>query len=909
MSLLSRARSLLRGLRGSPDRGHARLDSDLEDEFSAHIALRTDHLIQSGLSPVAAARRARLEFGSADRFREESRQARGLRLYDELRSDLHFAARSLARRPMFTVIAVLTLALGVGSNAAVFSLVNATLLRPLPFEDPDRLVVLQQAIAEDDRAPRALRWSYPEYDALQAAVGAFSDIASYAAATVNLRVEGGALRTSIEHVSAGYLETLRVVPIRGRTFLPEEDAVPGARPVAILAHAEWQQHFGSDAAVIGRTVRVNGVPLEVVGVAPPGFRGMTGEAALWIPQAMAPTVSYAGQLTSSQHFHSVIARLAGGVTIEQARAEVAVAGANAAAAARGAEAGAWSADVVPLDAARRSPEAVRARVVLAGAVSLVLLIAAVNLTALFLARAVERSRELALRTALGAGRRRLIRQIMTEGAAIGTLGAVLGVALAAQLIRTLAAVAADRLAGPGPWFADMTSFDAPTLDWRVAAFTAVIAMGAGLAAALLPALRATRGALSATLKIGARGSTMGVGTLRRPTALSVAAVAQVASALVLVVGAALLLRELERLRAVDPGYTAEELITLSVAGDHVDMDFATAHAIGAPMLERMLERVQAVPGVTAATLSFCTPYMGCSSTPLYLDATSPPDAPVVGRHYVAPDHFRTFGIPLLRGRGLTADDREGRPRVAVINETAARTFWPGEDPIGKRVRFGSGGGFASPDSLTEIVGVVGDVVYGNPRDPIEPDFYTSYLQFTWPRAIVTARAAGDPLTLVPALRSAVAADGSLAVHDVRSMQQRSDDVLSNERFAVLSMTAFAALGLLLALAGVYGVMAYSVAQRRREMGIRLALGATRGGILRFVVVQGVAVAAAGVLIGALATAGVTRALGALIPGAGAPAPLVTGAIALLLMLVCAAACVLPARSAARVDPVQTLAAD
>jgi predicted permease len=448
---------------------------------------------------------------------------------------------------------------------------------------------------------------------------------------VNLRIEGGALRTTIEQVSASYFETLGVTPVRGRAFLPEEDEIPGAHAVAILAHAEWQQ-FGADETILGRQVLVNGIPLTVVGIAPPSFRGLTGDAALWIPQAMAPLVTYDAQLTSPEHFHSVFARLASGVTVEQSRAEIAVAGANAAASARVTEPGDWSADVVSLDAARRSPESVRARVVLSGAVLLVLLIAAVNLAALLLARAVGRSRELALRAALGAGRRRLIRHILMEGAVIGIAGAVLGVAFAALLIRTLAVVAAERLSGPRPWFVDVTAFDAPGLDWRVGAFTAVVALGAGLAAALVPALRATRGDLSSTLKIGGRGSTVGIGTIRRPTVLSTAAMAQIACALVLVVGAALLLRAFQQLRDVEPGFAAEGLLTLGVAGDHRETDFASAHAIAAPLLEQMLERVQAVPGVISATMSFCTPYMRCSSTPLYLDAASTTDAPVVGRH-------------------------------------------------------------------------------------------------------------------------------------------------------------------------------------------------------------------------------------------------------------------------------------
>jgi putative ABC transport system permease protein len=901
----ARLRSWWRGLR------RQRADElEMEEEFGFHIEVRAADLTRSGVPAAEAVRRARLEFGSRDRFREEARQARGLRGYDELRSDVRYAVRSLARRPVFAAVAVLTLAVGVGANAAVFSLVNATVLRPLPFDEPDRLVVLHQVVAERDREPRPLRWSYVEYVAVRDALRTLGSIASYAPAPVHLSFADGAERTQAEFVSAAYFGTLRLSPVLGRWFTAGEDARPGANPVAVLSYELWRQQFGGDAAVMGRSVLVNNVPLEVIGVAAQGFRGLTGDAALWIPQAMAPLIAYEEQLTSPQHFHSVIGRLRDGVSLEQARGELSSVGAAAAAAARGPADGAWTAEVRPLDAARRSPEAVRSRMVLAGAVLLVLLIAAVNLAALLLARGVGRSRELALRTALGAGRRRLIRHMLTEGALIGAAGALLGALIAAVLVRSLAVVAAERLAGSAPWFADLTSFDTPALDWRVGAFTVLIALGSSLLAAFVPALRATRGDLTESLNAGSRGSTSAVGTLRRPTVLSFGAMAQIACALVLLIGAGLLLKAFEQLRSVDPGFATEGLITLSVAGPYRETDAAAAHALGMPLLEQVLERVQAVPGVTAATLSFCTPFTRCSSTPLYIDGVESDDAPTVGRHYVAPDHFRTLGVPLLRGRGLSDGDRPRRPRVAVINETAARMFWPGEDPIGRRVRFGSGAGFASPDSLTEIVGVAGDVVYGSPGERIRPDFYTSYLQFTWARSILTVRAGADPSALVPALRRAVAeANVGLEVHDVSTMEQRSSEALSDERFATLAVSVFAAIGLLLAALGVYGVMAYAVAQRRREIGIRLALGATRGRMLRLVVFEGLGVAAVGLLIGIFAAAALARVLRALLPNVEPADPAVYAGVAILLLVICALACAIPARSAARVDPRDALAAE
>jgi putative ABC transport system permease protein len=399
-----------------------------------------------------------------------------------------------------------------------------------------------------------------------------------------------------------------------------------------------------------------------------------------------------------------------------------------------------------------------------------------------------------------------------------------------------------------------------------------------------------------------------VGSIRRPTLLSLAAVAQVAFALVLLVAVAHLLQGFHRLRSLDPGFEPQGLVSFRISPPMNEYRGDAA----VPLVRSVLERVKAVPGVRSATVSFCTPFMSCSSTYLNIEGrrNAPDDLPLVGRHYVAPDHFRTLGIPLLRGRGLTAEDRAGRRRVAVINETAARRFWPGDDPIGKRVWFESGGGFASPDSMTEIVGVAGDVLYGRPGEEIGPDFYTSYLQFTWPETYVIVRAAGDPLALVPSLRSAVAeVDPDLPIHDVRALEERGAEALAAERFATVALAIFAGLGLLLASLGIYGIMAYSVAQRRREIGIRLALGSTPREVLRFIMGQGFALSTTGLVIGAGAALAVSGALPALIADVGSIDPRVFGAVVAFLLLVALVACYLPARAAARVNPVKTIAVE
>jgi putative ABC transport system permease protein len=905
--VLSRLRSLWQGARHG-----GTLGPEMEEEFRHHIELRTADLIRSGVPAAAAARRARLEFGSMERWREEGRAGRGLRQLDELRSDVRYAARSLRRTPGFALAAVLTLALGVGANAAIFSLISATLLRPLPFAAADRVVVLYQTQQQPGSAAAPWRWSYAEFEAVRGALQTVTQLAAYYTTDLNLagdETEPARVRTEI--VSASYLAAVGIEPVLGRGFTADEDGVPGARPVAMLGHELWRRAFAGDPRVVGQGIRLNGVPLTVIGVLPAGFGGLSGGAELWIPQAMAPSIYFAEQLTTPQRFLSVVGRLARGVTVEQANAELQAVGVAAAEVGAGrvgaTREGTWGAGLLPIEEARRHPESERAHLVLAGAAVFVLLIALVNLSGLLLARATARARETAVRSALGAGRFRLLRHALVEGGVLGVLGGAAGLLLATWGVRALVALAPERMGGARPRYADLASFAEPGVDWRVIAFATVVALLAGMLAGLVAALRGTRGAAAGPIISGARGTTIGVGTLRRPTVLSTAAIAQVACALVLLVGAGLLLQGFHRLRTLDPGFDAGGVVTFRLSPPEREYGAAAA----APLLERVLDRIAAVPGVVSATVSLCPPYSGCSTTSLYIEGQpTTGDAPIVGRHYVAPDHFETLGIPLLRGRALTADDRPGRPRVAVINHTAAQRFWPGEDPVGRRVRFSSGGGFASPDSLTEIVGVVGDVLYATPGEPIRPDFYTSYRQFTWPHTTVLVRAAGDPLALVPALRRAVAdVDANLPVHDLRTMQQRAADALAAERFAATAVTIFAGLGLLLTALGVYGIMAYSVTQRRREIGIRLALGDTPSGILRLVVRQGGTLAVVGIAIGAFLSFTLARALPVLMAEAATANPLVYAIVLPLLLTVALLACYVPARAATRVNPVETIAAE
>lgn len=906
--MLARLRSLWRALRPG-----AAVGSDTEEEFRFHVEQRADDLTAAGVPRVEALRRARLEFGSPVRYIEEGREARGLRPFDDLRIDLRYATRSLAQRPWFTAAAVLTLALGVGVNAAVFSLVSASLLRPLPFDEADRLVVLAQTYAESSRGQRLMRWWSPAHvDALRSRMTTLGELAAYWSTDVNL---GGAdvipVRGRMELVSPDYFPVLRVRPAIGRTFRPEEDAAPGSHPVAVISHHLWQRQFAGDAQVVGREVVLNGVPVAIVGVVPAGFRGLSGEADLWIPHAMGPVVDSPGYLSSDQHFLTLIGRLREDVSLAQAEAEMAVAGRDAAAAVRAsgkAESlgpGTWGAALVPLNEARRNPAAVRAQLVLLGAAIVVLLIAAVNLSSLMLARSTARARETALRAALGADRFRLVRHGAVEGTLLGIMAGAAGVLLAIWTVGPLVALAPERWGAPRLSVAELTAFADPSVDWRVIAFAALVALAAGLLSGIVPALRATRGDLTRALKTASRGSSIGMGSLRRPTVLSAAAVAQVACALVLLVGAGLLLQGFHRLTSQDPGFEAEGLVTFNLTLPRAQ--YGPEREL--PLLERILERVAAVPGVRSAALG-CPPFGGCWSATFEREGQPPSDHfTYIRLHSVTPNHFATVGIPVIRGRGFTAQDRDGAPRVAVINETAAMTFWPGEDPLGKRLWLGDQR-TENPDAFLEIVGIARDVLYGRPNDEIRPALYRPYLQHGRVPATVTARAAGDPRALVPALQRAVAeVDPALAMHDVGTMQDRVAAGLAPERFATTAVGVFAGLGLFLASLGIYGVMAYSVAQRRREIGIRLALGAAPSQILAVVIGRGAALTIAGLALGTLAAVALAGVLPALIAGLGTADPRVYAGAAALLLSVALGACYVPARAATRVDPVDTLAAD
>jgi predicted permease len=863
---------------------------------------------------------------------------------DTVLQDLRHALATLARMRGVAAVAIATLALGIGATTTMFSVVYAALLRPPPFAEPDRLAMLYVTRTTPRDGLVRLRWSRPVIAVLEsmvrsrtavessppapgadrheppgpsrarderegaapAGLSSFEAIASVTGASVAL--SGGSdvpEQIDGELVSAGYFSTLRTAPGAGRTFRPDEDNAPGAHPIAIVSDRLWRRRFAADPSLIGGIIRVSDVPLTVIGIAPPGFLGLTGKADLWMPRTMAPTLTYSDYLVTPQHFISVVARLRPGVTLDQANAELAAIGPRFAdAVSADAPPTTWSAAARALREARVDPTLRQSVLVLLAAAGCVLLISCVNVAGLMLARARTRRREIAIRLAIGSSRRRLVQQLLTEGFVIAAIAGVCGTVLAAWGVALFARTAPEVIASGGNDYAAVASFAAPVLDFRVLLFATAVSLGTTMVFALAPAMEASRPDLVSALKEDDRGG-------RRGRALAGLVVSEVAVAVLLLAGAGLLLESFTRMQNLRRGFTAERVLTFWIRPPNSRY----APADGPAIVARMLARIEQTPGVESAAVNRCTPFIGCARTTVFFPG-QPVDrvnAPGVGRHYVSADYFRTLGIPLLAGRSLAVDDRAGRPPVAVVNETGARRFWPGENPIGKRVWFGTTTGpFADPGHAVEIVGVVGDVPYeavGHPDFTREDraDFYTSYLQFTYPDTIVIVKTRGPAEAVVPSLRSAVASvDSAVPIFDVMLLDERIGRALARPRFNATIVAAFAAAALLLAALGVYGVLSYSVSSRMREIGVRLALGAGAGRVITLVLGEGLRLAAIGAAIGVAGAIAVMRLLQGLLVGVAPSDPRILAAGAITMLAVACAAAWLPARRASAVDPIVVL---
>jgi putative ABC transport system permease protein len=787
---------------------------------------------------------------------------------DSLWQDLRWGARALARSPWFTLVAVATLALGIGANTAIFSLVNGVLLRPLPYPHADRLVVTPVSL--------------PDFEDLRQASRSFDALAVWGTNRYTLGSEGAASEAVLGAiVSSGFFELLGGAA-RGR--VPGE--ADGPERVAVIGHGLWQRRFGGDDGVLGRTIRLGGDPHTVVGVMPPQFEFPSAEFEVWVP--LRPALEKAGgqARNRSLRIFRALGRLAPGVTLAQASAE---------------------ADAIAARLARAYPDTneqfrfelagVHERlvgparpilIVLLGVVSLVLLIACANVANLLLVRARAREREIAIRTALGADRWRVVRQLLTESVMLAAAGAALGVLLARWAL--------DALPALGP---EIPRLSAVRVDRAVLAFTAAVAVLTGILFGLAPAWQAVRSAAADGLREGGRSLTGAAGARRIRSAL---AVSEVALALVVLVGAGLLLRSLVRLLTVETGFVADHLLTLGVVLAAEDRTPAQR----ADLARRLVEGLRAVPGVTAAGgATGLPPITPQRATEYFVEGR---EAPTDRRRafFVAatPGYFEALGAALVAGRAFEERDVAGAPEVVLVNRTLARALFGDEPAVGRRLRLVNpehGAGWRT------IVGVVGDVRYAGLDDPGGACLYTPFAQtpFLWTYLMV--RTAGPPLSVAGAVRSTVAAtDPRLEAAEVKAMEDLVAESVSSPRLNVLLLSSFAVLAVVLAVVGIYGVIAYSVGQRTREIGVRVALGASRGDVVRLVTGEGLRVGALGVGLGLLGSLALSRTISRLLFDVGATDPVTYGAAGAALLALALLASVLPAWRATRVAPATAL---
>ncbi len=795
--------------------------------------------------------------------------------------DLRQALRSLASKPGFTITAVLALALGIGANTAIFSVVNAVLLRPLPFHKPQQLVVL----SEEERVRGARdQTSADNFKDWRAQSRTLQGLAAWNYWGLAITGEGDPTEILTIRASADFFNVLGVQPALGRGFVPDEEQ-PGRDRVVVLSHALWMQRFAGDARVVGRAVTLDDEPYTIVGVMPEGFRFPDDAAVgMWAPLVFKPFEVR----TRNQRMFNVIGRLADGTTHAAAQAELDGIAARLATEHPRTNTG-WGIVAEPAhEVATKNSRGTL--VLLLGAVGFVLLIACANVGNLLLARAADREKEMAVRLALGAGRARLIRQLLTESALIALLGAGGGLVLALWGIDLVMALE------PG----HLPHWNEVRIDPAVLGFTAALALTTVALAGLLPALAATADALQGALKEGGKSTT---GTRRRRLRDGLV-VAEVALAIVLLVGAGLLIRSLGRVQSQDPGFKPDGLLAATIY--LADNRYPEDH-LQATFFASLLERARQLPGVTAigaVTTLPMSPVGIDHDMPVFVEGREPApnQEPQADFRIASPGYFDAMGIPVVRGRVFTEHDHEQAPVVAVVNQVMADRFLdPARDAVGQRIRYGRGG------EWIEIVGVVGQVRHRGLDSEPRPELYVSYRQLQYGSMTVVLRTAGDPLTLAEPFKRALASiDAAQPISEMKTVAALVAGSMAQRRFNTLLFLVFAGLALALAGIGIYGVIAYTVSRRTREIGIRMALGARQRDVLRDVVGAGLRLAGWGTLIGLAGASVVTRALRGMLYGVSSADPVTFVLVPGTLLAVAVAACLVPARRASRVDPMTAL---
>ena len=929
---MSRLREFASRVSGMFDKG--RFEQDLDEELRTHLEMLVEDNLRRGMSPQEARLAARRSFGGFEQTKEAYRDQRGLPIMETLIQDIRYGFRMLRKNPSFTAVAVLTLALGIGANTAIFSVLDAVMLETLPVQDPQQLVLLNwtskdwPAIVEDlegsnRKDPVTGGWisqsvPYPIFQALRTQNTTLSEVFAFSANVhgFNIQFEGKPHTATSEPVSGNYFTGLGVQTVLGRPILPDDDAT-AAPPVAVVSHNFWKGKLGGDESVVGKTIVINSLPLTLAGVAPPGFFGtQPGEDIdVWVTLHMYPRLVRAlsfgepaqagadAEAAAAAHWESastwwlaVMGRLKPGVTEQQAGAELDGVFNQSVDAMITSDKQQENRPALRITPGNKGLDQLRRQFseplfVLMAAVGLVLLIACANVAGLLLARATARQKEIAVRLSLGARRVRLIQQLLTEALLLAVIGGALGLLFArwfGELLVALVTSGRQKITLP------------IEVNVRVLLFTAGLAILTGVLFGLAPAFSATRMSLTAALKEGGAGSRLGARRSRLAKAL---VSAQVALSLVLLVGAGLFLRTLRELESVPLGFERDHLLMFSVSPG---LNGYTGTRL-ADYYRQVQERIAGIPGVGAVSFSAHGPVGdGQSSSSVKIPGvTSGKESFDLHRHLVGPGYFATLGIPMLTGRVLDERDTASGPQVAVVNQTLAQNAFGEHNPLGKVLRFGSD---AKPRDF-QIVGVVGDAKYHALREPAPPTAYFSHLQAISAASFMTfqVRTTADPSSIVAALRSEVAeVDKNIPINRVDTLVQRIDKELLLERMFSRLTASFGLLALVLVCVGLYGTMSYFVARQTNEIGIRMALGAQPARVFRMILGEGLKLTIAGVAVGLVGAAAGSRLIASELYQVPALDPLTFASVALLLIAIGLVACYVPARRAMKVDPIVAL---
>ncbi len=856
------------------------LEDELDEELQYHLERDIEQNILSGMTREEARYAALKSFGGIMQSKEESRDARGVRLIENTLQDARYSLRLMIKNPVFTLIVVLTLTLGIGANTAIFSFANGILLRPLPYPQSDRLVVLDETALKRGIAsmsvsyPNALDWR--EQNTVFEGIGI-----DYGTSRFSLSGIGQPETLRGSYISHGLLEVLRVQPLLGRTFTEVEDR-PDTDTVVILGYDLWQKYFGGDQNIVGRTVMVNNRARIVVGVMPPGFK-YPEISELWTPLALTTK-----EFTRTDHGLNAIARLKDGVTIEQAQAEMN----NIAARIEQQNPVTNEGLGVSVTSLHKnlSGDYREGLLILLGVVGCVLLVACVNVANLMLARASARQKELALRAALGASRWRVIRQLLLESLILATIGGLLGLALSKWALYMLL----KAIPGQLPFWMNFG------IDLRVLGFTLGVTLLTGLIFGIMPALQSSRVDLNDTLKEAGRGSLTSSGTNSR----SLLVVTEIALSLVLLVGAGLMIQSFLRLRRVNVGLNPKGVLTLTIGLPRAKYAEAQQRAA---FFKNVVDRVRAIPGVEAAAATGTLPLSGGnwgrSLTVEGYPVLSVGQAPMIQHTVVTPGYFQTMGIHLLAGRDFAEADRTGAPLVTIVDERLAQKYWPNQSPIGKRVRFGPP---EDNEPWHTVIGVVNVVRHQRMQEETRDSVYLPHQQIPVGGLSIVSRSA-DPKGLVASVRREVAQiDSDLPLSNIATMEEVMADSIWQPRLYAMLFAVFAGGALVLAVIGIYGVMAYIVITRTHEIGIRMALGATARDVFRLIVGRGMKLTAIGLVLGIGGAFALTRLMRGLLFNISATDPITFVLLSVLLAVAAFLACYIPARRATKVDPLVAL---